>query len=88
VTINGEVVAQSVGGGELRVDVPLPPKVVAVAPPVPAPMTAPVTPPPMPVKPPEKRLTRLEQLRLEQDEREKAAKAGTPVPPKKEEVKK
>ena len=88
VTINGEVISQSLGGGELRVDVPLPPKVVAVAPPVPTPMTAPVTPPPMPVKPPEKRLTRLEQLRLEQDEREKAAKAGTPVPPKKEEPKK
>ena len=88
-TVNGEVVTQSVGGGELRIDVPLPPKVAVVAPPVVAPMaTAAPTPPPAPVKPPEKRLTRLEQLRLEQDEREKAAKAGAPVPPKKEEVKK
>ena len=84
VTINGEVISQALGGGELRVDVPLPPKVVAVAPPVPAPMTAPMpTPPPMPAPVAVKRLTRLEQLRLEQEEREKAAKAGTPVPPKK-----
>ena len=37
-----------------------------------------------PAKPPEKRLTRLEQLRLEQEEREKAA----PPPPKKDEPKK
>ena len=36
-----------------------------------------------PAKPPEKRLTRLEQLRLEQEEREKAAKGGTPPPPPK-----
>ncbi len=84
VTINGEVISQSIGGGELRVDVPLPPKVAVVAP-MPVPMVTPVTPPPVAVKPPEKRLTRLEQLRLEQEEREKAAKAGTPipVPPKK-----
>ena len=90
VTINGEVVSQSIGGGELRVDVPLPPKVAVVTPPVPVPMVKPVTAPPVAVKPPEKRLTRLEQLRLEQEEREKAAKAGTPVPvpPKKEEPKK
>ncbi len=89
VTINGETISQSVGGGELRVDVPLPPKVVAVAPPTPVPMTTPMPVPPVAVaKPPEKRLTRLEQLRLEQEEREKAAKAGTPAPPKKEEVKK
>ena len=89
-TINGEVVAQSVGGGELRVDVPLPPKVAVVAPPMPMPTpmaVKPVTPvPPAPVA--AKRLTRLEQLRLEQEEREKAAKAGTPVTPKKEEPKK
>ena len=89
VTINGEVVTQAVGGGELRVDVPLPPKVAVVAPPpVPNPAVKPVTPPPMPVPVAVKRLTRLEQLRLEQEEREKAAKAGTPLPPKKEEPKK
>ena len=90
VTINGEVISQSLGGGELRVDVPLPPKVVAVAPPVPAPMAVkPVTPPPVvPAPVVAKRLTRLEQLRLEQEEREKAAKAGTPVATKKEEPKK
>jgi hypothetical protein len=34
--------------------------------------------------PPMKRLSRLEQLRLEQEEREKAAKAGVPPPPKAE----
>jgi hypothetical protein len=32
-------------------------------------------------RPPEKRLTRLEKLRLEQEEREKAAKAGALAPP-------
>jgi hypothetical protein len=33
-----------------------------------------------PAKPPEKRLTRLEQLRLEQEEREKAAAAQKQAP--------
>jgi len=82
----GELITLSTGGTELRIDVPLPPK-VAVA--TPAPMA---TPPPMPnPATPPKRLTRLEQLRLEQEEREKAAAKGTPmppVPPKKEEPKK
>ncbi len=83
---NGETLIQNAGGGELRIDVPLPPKVAAVAPPMPTPN--PMTPAP-PVKPPEKRLTRLEQLRLEQEEREKVAKAGQVAPPpKKEEPKK
>jgi hypothetical protein len=80
--VNGETIVQNIGGGELRVDVPLPPKVAVT----PAPMGT--TPAPMPTKPPEKRLTRLEQLRLEQEEREKAEKAGQPAPPKKEEPKK
>ncbi len=78
VTHNGETLVHNIGGGELRIDVPLPPKVapaaapVAVATPMPAPAA--------PVKPPEKRLTRLEQLRLDQEEREKAAKAGAKPP--------
>lgn len=80
---NGETLVQNAGGGELRIDVPLPPKVAAT--PTPAATPMPNTPAP-PAKPPEKRLTRLEQLRLEQEEREKAAKGGTE--PKKEEPKK
>ncbi len=63
---NGEPVYQSAGGTELRVDVPL----KAAAPPANVPST------PTPAAPP-KRLTRLEQLRLEQEEREKAA--GKPM---------
>lgn len=68
---NGEPILHNLGGGKLRVDVPLPPKKDA-PPPMPMPMpvaAAPVEAPPM------KRLTRLEQLRLEQAEREKALKA-------------
>ena len=74
----GELITMAAGGTELRIDVPLPPK-VAVA--TPAPMATPM---PMPMPNPAvpmKRLTRLEQLRLEQEEREKAAKVGTPMPP-------
>jgi hypothetical protein len=72
--MNGEPVVHSVGGTELRIDVPLPPKAAAVA--APAPPTA--NKPPEPAKPAEKRLTRLEKLRLEQEEREKSTKAGAP----------
>jgi len=64
VTHNGETLYHNVGGNELRVDVPLPPKAA----------TAQAPPTPQPAKPAEKRLSRLEQLRLEQEEREKAAK--------------
>src|SRR5262249_32317414 len=74
---NGEPVLHSLGSRELRIDVPLPAKKDA-----PAPVVAKKdnTPPmPTPAAPP-KRLSRLEQLRLEQEEREKAAKAGTPPP--------
>jgi hypothetical protein len=79
----GELITGNTGGTQLRIDVPLPPK-VAVAPPMPNPMT-PVVPKPPDPKTPEKRLTRLEKLRLEAEEREKAAAAGTTPPPKKEE---
>ncbi|MCU0703431.1 MAG: PPC domain-containing protein [Fimbriiglobus sp.] len=71
---NGETLYQTAGGGELRIDVPLPPKVAAAPTPTATPMPNQPAPP---AKPPEKRLTRLEQLRLEQEEREKAAKGGT-----------
>ena len=71
---NGEPIVHNVGGTELRIDTPLPPK--ANEPPKPAPAAAAAK---QPDKPPEKRLTRLEQLRKEQEEREKAGKAsGSP----------
>lgn len=82
----GELITLSTGGTELRIDVPLPPK-AAPATPAPTPMPMPMPNPATPMK----RLTRLEQLRLEQEEREKAAAKGTPMPPpppKKEEPKK
>jgi hypothetical protein len=74
----------------LRIDVPLPPKVAPAATPAPKVEAKAATPPPAAAPP--KRLTRLEQLRLEQEEREKALKAGTPPtaapPAKKDEPKK
>jgi hypothetical protein len=63
--VNGETIVQNMGGAELRIDVPLPPK---VATPAPANPTTPVAAPP---KPADKPLSRLEQLRKEQEEREK-----------------
>ncbi len=81
-TQNGEPIVMNTGYSELRIDVPIPPKVAA-----PAPVAQkPAAPPPMaqPAKPPERRLSRLEKLRLEQQEREKAAQQGNaPPPPKK-----
>ncbi len=68
---NGEMVFHNVGGTQLRIDVPLPPK--TNEPPKPA-----VAKPAEPAKPPEKRLSRLERLRLEQEERDKADKANSP----------
>jgi hypothetical protein len=72
-THNGEPVLASTGYSELRIDVPIPPKVALTPPPMPTPMPM-VT----PTKPPEKRLTRLEKLRLEQEEREKAQQGAPP----------
>jgi hypothetical protein len=81
----GELITANTGGTQLRIDVPLPPKVATATP---APKTPNPTPPPKTSAPP-KRLTRLEQLRKEAEEREKAAKEGKgPPPPKKEEPKK
>lgn len=68
----GEPVVHTLGPGELRIDAPLPPKVDAPKP-APMPMPAPVAAPAAPAKPPEKRLTRLEQLRLDR-EKEKEGK--------------
>ena len=75
---NNEPIVHMLGTGELRIDTPLPPKADA-------PAAAP-TPTPMPAaaeKPPEKRLTRLEQLRLDRENAKKAAAAkaaGEPAP--------
>jgi hypothetical protein len=79
VTMNGEPILHNLGSSEFRVDVPLPPK--PNAPPPPATTAAKPPPPPMPNAPPMKRLTRLEQLRLEQQEREKTGTAP-PMPKK------
>jgi hypothetical protein len=79
---DGEAITGSTGGTQLRIDVPLPLKVAATPAPTPPPPPAPKTP-----TTPEKRLTRLEKLRLEAEEREKAA-AGGGQPPKKDEPKK
>jgi hypothetical protein len=70
---NGEPIVHNLGTGELRIDTPLPPKPTAPAP-MPEAVAAAPTPP---EKPPEKRLTRLEQLRLD---REKALKGASAEP--------
>jgi hypothetical protein len=70
VTHNGETLVHNVGGNELRVDVPLPPKAATAA--------APPKTEAKPAAPAAKRLSRLEQLRLEQEQREKENKGGEP----------
>jgi hypothetical protein len=65
---NGEPVLHNVGSGELRIDVPIPK--VAAAPAKPAAQPAAAV-KPAAQQPMQRRLTRLEQLRLEQQEREK-----------------
>ena len=69
VVAQGEPVTHMIGGGELRVDEPLPPKPNEPAAAAAAPMPAAT-----PDKPPEKRLTRLEQLRLDRQKAKDAAK--------------
>ena len=66
VTENSEsIIHARVGNSELRIDKPLPPK-PAEATPTPMPAAVAAAPAPMPAAPPaEKRLTRLEKLRLE-----------------------
>jgi hypothetical protein len=61
-TQSGEPVTHTIGTGELRVDEPLPPKVAA---PQPAAQPQPQPPPQPAAAEPPKRLSRLEQLRLE-----------------------
>ncbi|MGE0534223.1 MAG: pre-peptidase C-terminal domain-containing protein [Pirellulales bacterium] len=75
ITLNDEPIVHMIGGGELRIDTPLP----AEAAPAPAPMPEAA---PMPEKPPEKRLTRLEQLRLDRKNAKEQAKkqAAEPKP--------
>ena len=73
ITENGEPVTHTLGTGELRLNEPLPPKPNAA--PMPEAPPAPVA---VEEKPPEKRLTRLEKLRLE---REQAKKNGEGAPP-------
>jgi hypothetical protein len=81
----GELITGNTGGTQLRIDVPLPPKVATAPPATPNPPPKQPTPAPMA---PEKRLTRLEQLRKEAEEREKAAAGGQPAPKKEEPPKK
>ncbi|WP_010583446.1 PPC domain-containing protein [Schlesneria paludicola] len=71
VTENGEPVIHNIGTGQIRVDKPLPPKST----PAPAPVVA-AAPMPTPEAAPPKRLTRLEQLRLDQELRVKAQNAA------------
>ena len=74
----GEPIVHNLGSGQVRIDVPLPPKPKPAAP-APAPVAAAPAPAPKPAEAPkvEKRLSRLEKLRLEAQER---AKAGTADP--------
>jgi hypothetical protein len=71
VTMNGEPIVHNLGSGTLRVDVPLPPKPAPVAVAA-APVAAPAPKPAAPAPAPEKRLTRLEKLRLDAQEKAKA----------------
>lgn len=66
VTQDGEPVTHTLGAGELRVDKPLPPKVAA-----PKPAAKPQPKPAAPKPPAKKRLSRLEQLRLQRLEAKK-----------------
>jgi hypothetical protein len=66
--VAGEPVVHVIGSGELRVDEPLPPKPAAVAA---APAPTPAAAAPAPAAAPEKRLTRLEQLRLDKEKQKK-----------------
>ena len=71
---NDEPVLHNLGTGQIRIDVPLPPKKDE---PPPAAVAAPK---PVEAAAPPKRLTRLEQLRLEQQNREKAKAGGGEKP--------
>ncbi len=64
VVAQGEPITHMLGSGELRIFKPLPPKPAEAEKPKPKP----AAPAPAPDKPPEKRLTRLEQLRLDREQ--------------------
>lgn len=75
IPMNGEQIVHNVGGTELRVDKPLPPKVEPK--PMPKPAVAAAKPMPKPAAaPPPRRLSRLEMLRLEKAKKAEAAKAA------------
>ena len=79
ITQNGEPIVHNLGSGQLRIDVPIPPKVAPAAAPMPKPVVAAAPPPPAAAPP--KPLTRLEKLRLDAKERSAAAaKADEPAP--------
>ncbi len=70
ITANGEPISHTLGTGELRIDTPLPaPAAAAAPPPMPAAAAA-------PAPPVEKRLTRLEKLRLDRQQAKAAAKSA------------
>jgi hypothetical protein len=73
-TEQGEPVTHNIGNGVLRIDQPLPKK-----PDTPMPAATAAAPPPMPAGQPVKRLTRLEQLRLEQKQRVEAQNGAPPA---------
>ena len=73
VTQNGEPIVHNIGNGTLRIDVPLPPKPNAA--PAPAPVQVAAAPKPAaPAAAPAKPLTRLEKLRLENQQAKAAGK--------------
>lgn len=74
VTENGEPIIHNLGTGAIRVDKPLPPKVA----PMPVAQGQPA-PPPQPAPAQAKRLTRLEQLRLEQKQRVEGQNGAAPA---------
>ncbi|MFP6765139.1 MAG: peptidase, partial [Planctomycetaceae bacterium] len=75
IPMNGEEIVHNVGGTELRVDKPLPPKVEPKPAAKPAVAAAP-KPAPKPTAAPPRRLSRLEMLRLEKAKKAEAAGAG------------
>ncbi len=76
ITENGEPIVHNLGSGEIRIDVPIPPKNPAAAAPMPPPMPVAAAPAAAPPKP----LSRLEKLRLEAKERAAAAAKAESAP--------
>lgn len=75
VTENGEPIIHNLGTGAIRVDKPLPPKVA----PMPVAQGQPAAPPAQPAPAQVKRLSRLEQLRLEQKQRLEGQNGAAPA---------